>query len=341
MRLCAVLLLSFAFVSAGQTPRRLAPEQFPNADPSSVGPLVNVTELLKPNPIANQSATDALPSQKLGPGDLLSISVSDCPDLTRSFRINSEGLLKLQLLKEPIVAAGKEPSEIEDEIQRALIKDEILVQPVVSVAVMEYRSVPVSVTGAVKKPVTFQAVGVVKLIDALNKAEGLSQEAGAEVLVSRPNAAGNGPALVQRISLNGLMVQADPALNIRLFGGEEIRHPPAGKVYIVGNVKKPGVYPIQENNDNTVFTALAMSEGQLAFTSKKAYIYRRETGKADRLEIPIELSKLMERKGADMELQANDILYIPEDKNRRLTSSIIERIVGFGTATGTGILVWH
>ena len=57
---------------------------------------------------------DALPSQKLGPGDLLSLSVSDCPELTRSFRINPQGQLKLQLLKEPISAAGKEPGEIEE-----------------------------------------------------------------------------------------------------------------------------------------------------------------------------------------------------------------------------------
>src|ERR1700733_13619398 len=111
MRILAVLLLSFACVLAGQAPRRLTPDQFPNADPSSISPLVNVTEL-PANAIANSSAADALPSQKLGPGDLLSISVSDCPDLTRSFRINSAGLLKLQLLKEPIVATGKEPAEI-------------------------------------------------------------------------------------------------------------------------------------------------------------------------------------------------------------------------------------
>jgi hypothetical protein len=84
-----------------------------------------------------------------------------------------------------------------------------------------------------------------------------------------------------------------------------------------------------------------MSEGSLPYTNERAYIYRREAGKKDRVEIPVEYSKIMSRKSPDVELQANDILYIPENKNRRLTSSIIERIVGFGTATGTGILIWH
>jgi polysaccharide export outer membrane protein len=339
MKIFAALLLSFALMLAAQAPRRLTADQFPNADPDSVEPLINVTEL-PTTPIAKQP-DGVLPPQTLGPGDLVSISVSDCPDLTKSFRVNGAGMLKLQLLKEPIVAAGKEPQEIEDEIQRALIKDEILVQPIVSVAVLEYRSRPVSVMGAVKRPITFQAVGTVTLLDALARAEGLAQDHGAEVLVSRPRAAGAGPALVQRISLNGLMVEADPALNIRLVGGEEIRVPSAGKVYVVGNVKKPGIYPIQEGNNSTVFEMVAMSEGLAPYAKKQAYIYRREAGKEGRNEIQVELAKIMDRKGVDVPLEANDILYIPDNKGQRLTNTIIERIVGFGTATGTGILVWH
>jgi polysaccharide export outer membrane protein len=340
MKIFAILLLSFACTLAAQTKRPLTVDQFPNADPSSIAPLVNVTEL--PTTSIPTQTAEVLPSQKLGPGDLISISVSDCPDLTKSFRVNAGGFLKLPLLKEPILAAGKEPQEIEDEVTRALIKDEILVQPVVSAAVLEYRSVPVSVMGAVKRPITFQAVGSITLLDALARAEGLTEDHGAEVLVSHPRAPGaTGPALVQRISFNGLMVEADPALNIRLVGGEEIRVPNAGKVYVVGNVKKPGIYPIQQGNDSTVFEMIAMSEGLMPYAKKQAYIYRREGGKEGRNEIQVELAKIMDRKGIDVALQANDILYIPDNKGQRLTNTIIEHIVGFGTATGTGILVWH
>jgi polysaccharide export outer membrane protein len=141
--------------------------------------------------------------------------------------------------------------------------------------------------------------------------------------------------------VNGLIVEADPSLNIRLVGGEEVRVPPAGKVYVVGNVKKPGVYPIQEGNDTTVFTMVAMSEGLQPYANKQAFIYRREGGKDGRNEIPVEIAKIWDRKSPDVMLQANDILYIPDAKGKRLTGQIIERIVGFGTATGTGILVWH
>jgi polysaccharide export outer membrane protein len=212
----------------------------------------------------------------------------------------------------------------------------------VTASVVEYRSVPVSVMGAVKHPITFQAIGVVTLIDALARAEGLGIDAGAEILVSRPNAPGaGGPSLVQRIPVYKLMVEADQTLNVRLYGGEVIRVPPAGKVYVVGNVKKPGVYPIQDGNESSIFKMVALCEGTLQYTSKQAFIYRREAGKDQRNEIPVEIGKIMDRKSPDVVLLANDVLYIPDNKGRRLTSQTIERIIGFGTATGTGLLVWH
>jgi polysaccharide export outer membrane protein len=338
MKSSAILLLSFACLLSAQSSRPLSPDQFQNADPGTVSPLINVTPQSQPQ----AQPADALPSQKIGPGDLISLTVSDCPEMSHNFRVSSTGLLALPHLKEPIVAAGKEPTEIEAEVTDALVKGEVLVSPVVTASVVEYRSVPVSVVGAVKHPITFQAIGVVTLVDALARAEGLSTDAGAEILISRPNAPGaNGPSLVQRIPVYNLTAEADPTLNVRLYGGEVIRVPSAGKVYVVGNVKKPGVYPIQDGNESSIFKMVALCEGTLQYTNKQAFIYRREAGKNQRDEIPVELGKIMDRKSPDVVLEANDILYIPDNKGRRLTSQTIERIIGFGTATGTGLLVWH
>jgi len=289
-----------------------------------------------------QRQTPSLPEQKVGPGDLISLAVANCPELTRNFRVSHDGTLALPLLKARIQAAGKDPSEIESNVSEALTKEQILVNPVVSAAVVEYRSVPVSVMGAVKRPITFQAVGPVTLLDALTRAEGLSAEAGAEILVTRARDTPDGrPGLVQRVPVHGLIDDADPSLNIRLHGGEEIRVPPAGRVYVLGNVKKSGAFAIQDGNDTTVLKAIALSEGLLPYANKQAYIYRREAGKNNRDEIPIELSKIMDRKGADVRLQANDILYIPDSKGRKMTAQTLERIAGFGSSTGSGLLVFR
>jgi polysaccharide export outer membrane protein len=279
-----------------------------------------------------------LPSQKIGPGDLLSISVADCPEMTRNFRVSADGQLSLPLLQDKIRAAGKEPDELEAEVSEGLVRDQILVRPVVSVSVVEYRSVPVSVLGAVKKPVTFQAVGYTTLLDAITRADGLSPEAGSEILVSRPTIA---DTLVQRISVKGLIDDADPSLNVRLYGGEEVRVPPAGRVYVLGNVKKSGSFPVTDNNDTTVMKVIALSEGLLPFYSHQAFIYRREPGKSARDEIPVDINDIMRHKSPDLQMEANDILYIPDNHGKRLAAETLERIAGFGSSTASGLLIFH
>lgn len=298
---------------------------------------------LRPVSPSPSSPDATLPAQKVGPNDLLWISVADCPELTRNFRVSADGTLALPLLKQRIRVANEYPVEIETQLTDALIKDQILVSPVVTVSVAEYRSVPVSVMGAVKRPITFQAVGNITLLDALTKAEGLSLDAGPEILISKPRSGEDTEAasLVERIPIKGLIDDANPELNIRLYGGEEIRVPPAGRVYVIGNVKKSGAFPIQDGNDTSVMKVIALSEGLLPYSSKQAYIYRREAGKADRGEIPIQLSRILERKSPDVALQANDILYIPDNKGRRLTAQTLDRLAGFGTSTASGVLIWH
>ncbi|MBV8865987.1 MAG: polysaccharide biosynthesis/export family protein [Acidobacteriaceae bacterium] len=293
-----------------------------------------------------RSAAD-LPTQRVGPDDLLSVSVADCPELTRNFRVLGDGTLALPLLKERIPANNKLPSELEVEISDALVKEQLLVQPIVSVSVAEYRSLPVSVLGAVRHPITFQAAGEVTLLDALTRADGLSQEAGPEILISRPGVAQHGTAvlregaLIQRISVKQLIDEADPALNIRLHGGEEIRVPEAGRVYVIGNVKKTGAFPVAGGNDTTVLKMIALTEGLLPYTNKDAFIYRRDAGKESRSEIPVQLMRIMEHKAPDIPLQPNDILYIPDSRGKRLSAETVRTLAGFGVSAATGLLIWH
>ncbi len=285
--------------------------------------------------------TSDLPTQRIGPDDLLTVSVEDCPELTRNFRVSGDGTLILPLLKKRIPVTNRLPQEVEVEIADALKEEQLLVQPVVSVSVAEYRSLPVSVLGAVKHPLTFQAAGEVTLLDALTRADGLSQDAGPEILVSQSHwSAGGEGALIQRIPVKGLIDEANPALNVRLHGGEEIRVPEAGKVYVIGNVKRTGAFPVGDGNDTTVLKMIAMTEGLLPYTNKNAFIYRREAGKSDRNEIPVQLTLIMEHKAPDIPLQSNDILYIPDSKGKRISAETLRTLTAFGVSTATGVLIW-
>jgi len=284
-----------------------------------------------------------LPALKIGPNDLIAVSVYDSPELTRTVRVGSDGWIRLPMLKQRIKAERLLPLELESAIADALREEALLVDPVVTVTIAEYNSRPINVAGAVKSPLTFQAAGPVTLLEALTRAGGLSPEAGSEILVSRVQPVDDGAptALVQRIPVKALIDAADPDMNLKLTGGEEIRVPQAGKVYIVGTVKRPGAFPVQSSAETTVLQMLALAEGLAPYASSRAFIYRREEASGSKHEIPIELNKILARKAPDVPLQSEDILYIPDNSGRRLTMNAIDRIAGFGASTASGVLVWR
>jgi polysaccharide export outer membrane protein len=287
---------------------------------------------IRPN-LMTEAGTANLPAQRLGVDDLLAISVYDGPEFTRTVRVETDGAIHLPLLKNGIAAAGIFPGQLESAIADALKTEQILVDPFVKVTVVEYHSRPIAVMGAVKKPVTFQSVGTVTLLDALARAEGLTETAGTEILLTRGDQ-------VERIPVKRLMKDADPALNYVLHGGEEIRVPEAGRIFVFGNVHKPGAFPVRDTADETVLKVIALSEGLTPYSGKIAYIYRKdETGV--KKEIPVELSKIMQRKSPDVALLVDDLLYIPDNKGRRATITAIDRITMFGASTASGLLIWH
>ncbi|HYL35381.1 MAG TPA: polysaccharide biosynthesis/export family protein [Bryobacteraceae bacterium] len=285
-----------------------------------------------PRPVATlPDSTANLPVQKIGIDDLIGISVYDSPELTRTVRVAADGAIRLPMVKARIPVAGLLPYDVETVIAAQLTKEKVLVDPIVTVSVVESRSRPIVVSGAVKRPITFQASSQTSLLDALARAEGLAADAGPEILVSKAQTGSDGQTatLTQRISVKALIDAADPELNLQLQGGEQIRVPEAGRVYVVGNVRKPGAFVIHDASETSVLRVLALSEGLDKFAAKEAYIYRRE-GRAGKNEIPIELEKIMQRKAPDVPLQANDILYIPDNKGRRSLARVMESVVAIG-----------
>ena len=280
-----------------------------------------------------------LPAQPVGANDLIAVSVYNAPELSRTIRVDSDGSIALPMLKQQVSAAGLLPRKLEAAIIAALIDEELLVDPIVKVTVVEYHSRPISVVGSVKKPLTFQAVGKVTLLDALARAEGLTPDAGLEILVSHAGESADG--LVRRIPVRGLLDTADPELNLALTGGEEIRVPEAGKIYVVGNVKRPGAFAVRDSTEPSVLKMLALAEGLLPYAAREAYIYRREPASGAKNEIPIALDKLMKRQAGDVPLEVNDILYIPDNSGRRTGFAALEKILLFGSTAGATALIYR
>jgi polysaccharide export outer membrane protein len=281
-----------------------------------------------------------LPAHQIRSNDLVSVSIYGEPDLARTVRVGSDGTIRHPLLPRKIKADGLMPEELEKSIAEGFQAEQILSAPFVTVTVVEYHTLlAVSVAGAVRNPVTFEPIGKMTLLEAITRAGGLMPEAGPEILISRPSRDGGAQApLLQRIPVRALIDAADPAVNLTLQGGEEIRVPEAGKVFVVGNVKMPGAFAVHDGSETTVLKAIALTQGLAPYASNEAYIYRREGGSGSQNEIPVDLNKIMQRKSPDVVLLANDVLYIPDRSGKRITMSVLEKVFTFGAGLSTALL---
>ena len=303
-------------------------------------PAFSQNRVSTPEPAVLPPSQVSLPAQKIGIGDVISVMVYDQKDFTRTVRVDADGGIQLPLLPKKIRAIDLMPNQLEAVIAEVLRQEDYVLHPVVSVSIIEYNSRPVTVTGSVRAPMTFQVVGRITLLDAINKAGGLGPEAGAEILVIR-RPEGVTP-ITRRILAKALIDEGDPEANVVLQGGEEVRVPDRGRVYILGAVKAPGSYAIQEGNDTTIMKALAMCGGFSAAPPTLAYVVRRDDASGGKLEIPIQMKAIIDRKTADVVLLASDILYVPEKKLKTplLTApQIVSAALGLGVSAALFLLI--
>lgn len=281
----------------------------------------------------SSSGAGNLPTQRIGPDDLISISVYDAPEFSRSVRVSSDGSILLPMMNSPIPAAGLMPHELEARIVTALKAEHLLKNPSVVVTVAEYQGRTILVTGAVKAPVSFQAIGRVTLMDAITKAGGIAPDAGTEIVVSSSKGGSQGSAtetsLLRRIPIKLLLGGTDPKLNIELSGGDEVRIPVAGRISVLGNVKNSGSYAITDTADTSVLGALVLAGGFVGPKPKEAYIIRQDDTPQGKHSVPIPLKDIVDRKVPDVPLVAHDILFVPNNR-RAETLQSLERLVGAG-----------
>jgi polysaccharide export outer membrane protein len=136
-----------------------------------------------------------------------------------------------------------------------------------------------------------------------------------------------------------LLLLCAPLMQSEQLVAQAPKAPEAGEVLIAGNVKTPGTFVVKDGGETTVLTMLAMAEGLTPFSAKQAFIYRRDAS-GSKNEIPIDLGRIMDRKSPDVTLLPTDVLYIPDNRGRRLDMATLERILMFGATAGPTALMY-
>lgn len=293
----------------------------------------------------------------IGGGDLLGIEVFDVPELSRDVRVNESGYVAIPLIPAKIQAGGLTPFQFQDKLAELLQANGLVTNPRITVTVKEQHSEPITVIGAVKMPVTIQAVHQMNLLQVLSQAGGIADDAGSKVLITRaprlPEAnktsadtpeAGNSAntpvtdEITITIDLNDLLDSGDSKYNVPLIGGDVVTVPRAGVVYAVGAVQHPGGFVMQSDRQSlTVLKVLSLAGG-LTGTAKggNAVILRQPPGSQQRQQVPVDVKKILALKSEDVPLRQNDILYVPDSTGKHALRRSAE--VALAIATGAAII---
>jgi polysaccharide export outer membrane protein len=205
---------------------------------------------------------------RIGPGDILKITVYGHEDLTRSAVVAADGQMPFPLIGD-VRASGLTPTELEASLRQLLGKD-YLVDPQVSVMVQEYRSQKIFVLGDAEKPGTYPLTGRATLLDALSQAGGPSKTAGRQVVVVRfpksdaPVTPGTAGSTTIRVNLKKLL-DGDASENLVLESGDTVYVPRQTSFYVLGEVKKPGAYALEK--ETSALEAITLAGG---FTERAA-----------------------------------------------------------------------
>jgi len=257
---------------------------------------------------------------RLGGGDLIEVNLYGVEDFQHNLRISSSGIIKIPLLGK-IMVGGLTGAEIEEKLEN-LLNDGFIQDAQVSVFVQEYRSQPVFVLGAVKRPGQYQITQQLNFVDVLAMAGGLAPLADEVATIQRPHSGtspdaqddnSNSESKLIEINLTALLEEGELALNIPVQGGDVIHIPERElKVfYVIGDVGRPGTYELPQDREVLVSQGLAKAGGPTRTAKMNSGILVRYNGLGSRQELAVNFSDILKGKKSDFPIHNNDVIFIP------------------------------
>ena len=252
-----------------------------------------------------QAAAQGDDDYTIGPRDVLQIQVFNQPDLSGPYTVETDGSLSFPLIGR--IDAGEQTVRGFERALRDRLAAGYFRNPRVSVTIAEYRSRRVFIVGEVRQPGTYTLTGTMSVIELLALAGGTTPLASGEAVAVRGGPQSAAPVLpgtrddaeVLRVNLEALE-DGDLTQNLMLRHGDTIFVPRTEVVYVFGEVRNPGQYPMR--NDTTVLQALSLAGGGTEFAAlNRVRVVRIVNG--EQVELRVQLGDTV---------QPDDIIRVPE-----------------------------
>jgi polysaccharide export outer membrane protein len=249
------------------------------------------------------------PAQKesllIGSGDMLHLQVYDTPEMEQRARVTDAGEIPVVFLGN-VKVANLTPGQAAKEIERRLVVADIMLHPQVTVRVDAYATQNASVMGQVLKPGLYEIDTRRKVIDVLALAGGLTDVADRHITIER-NGDSNRKVEYYYSNVAGTALNDDPMV----YPGDTVVVPKAAVVYVLGDVLKPGGYPMSTNNSKmTVLQAIALagSANHSAAVGRSKLVRRTPAG-VEQIDLPV--NAMQKGLKPDIALMADDVVYVP------------------------------
>ncbi len=280
-----------------------------------------VSVLLFPGISAAQEA-----DYHIGPRDVLTLTIyaggekQQQVDLT----VSPGGTINVPLLGN-VKAAGLTPGNLEKNIYDPLARD-YFVDPQVTLNIKEYHSLRYYISGAVRNPGLYEMTTRTTLMELIAKAGGVTGERGNVAYVLRgADAKGErnlkaddlaGASEPLKVDLQNLLDKGDMSRNLLLQTGDVVYIPlersldlAQSKIYVEGEVNKPGVYAFQPGLK--ALNACIMAGGFTKYAAANRARIVRKQGDSQKI-ININLEDVKKGIIPDVKLEPGDLIHIPE-----------------------------
>ncbi len=257
----------------------------------------------------------------IGPGDILEVSEFHTPEFRTQAHVAKDGTAMLPLIGE-IRLQGLDETAAARAIEKALVAKGMLLHPAVSVLVVAYAGQDVSVLGEVARPGVYPYTMHHRLLDLISAASGLTPTAGRLVNIFHRG----DPRTPHPVVLDPSGTESGGNHNPELDPGDTVQVSRAGLVYVIGDVVRPGGFPVDPAQGLTVVQALSLAWGPTRdAAATKALLIREQKG--GRTLTRLNLKRLLHGQEPDQAIHDRDILFVPDSQAKSLLNRSMESMI--------------
>lgn len=234
----------------------------------------------------------------IGADDVIRISVYGYDEIKTETRVSAEGRITFPLAGE-VQVSGKSTFEVEQELASLLVKGGYIIDPHVTVMVLEFKSRQVSVLGQVNKPGRYALESANTLVDVIAMAGGINSLGDEKAILTRKHESGE--THKKEVDLREVLESSENTEQIQMQQGDIVYVPRAPVFYIYGDVQRPGGYRLE--SALTVAQAISLGGGLTPKGTDCGIVIKRKNSNGKVQELDVELTD---------NVQKDDVIFVDE-----------------------------